>query len=112
MADDRSPDAETLIHNAREACRPGQNKRPEPCRSQNRMNSQKTETVYVCYNCGQDFSKWQGKCQNCGAWDTITEFRQPKRGPRAKGAAAKASEAVPLSSCKPCIGRPHAFHVS
>jgi DNA repair protein RadA/Sms len=65
------------------------------------MNSQKTETVYVCGNCGQDFSKWQGKCQNCGAWDTITEFRQPKRGPRAKGAAAKVSEAVPLSSCKP-----------
>jgi predicted ATP-dependent serine protease len=26
------------------------------------MNSQKTETVYVCSNCGQDFAKWQGKC--------------------------------------------------
>ena len=65
------------------------------------MNARKTETVYVCGNCGQDFSKWQGKCQNCGAWDTITEFRQPKRGPRAKEAAANVSEAVPLASCKP-----------
>jgi DNA repair protein RadA/Sms len=65
------------------------------------MNSQKTETVYVCNNCGQDFAKWQGKCQNCGAWDAITEFKQPKRGPRARTAAANVSEAVPLSSCKP-----------
>ena len=37
------------------------------------MNSQKTETVYVCGNCGQDFSKWQGKCPHCEAWNTLVE---------------------------------------
>jgi len=65
------------------------------------MNAKKTETVYVCSNCGQDFSKWLGRCTNCSAWDTITEFKQPKRTGATRAAAAQAKEIVELSSCKP-----------
>ncbi|HEX7511377.1 MAG TPA: DNA repair protein RadA, partial [Chitinivibrionales bacterium] len=65
------------------------------------MNAKKTETVYVCSNCGQDFSKWLGRCTNCSAWDTITEFKQPKRTGANRAAAAQAKEIVELSSCKP-----------
>jgi DNA repair protein RadA/Sms len=35
----------------------------------------KNKTSYVCTQCGQDFPRWQGRCDNCGTWDTISEFR-------------------------------------
>lgn len=37
--------------------------------------SKKVKTAYVCNSCGQDYTKWRGKCDNCGAWDTINEIR-------------------------------------
>ena len=39
--------------------------------------NQKTRTAYVCTECGQDYTKWRGKCDNCGLWDTIHEIRIP-----------------------------------
>jgi DNA repair protein RadA/Sms len=35
----------------------------------------KNNTSYVCTLWGQDFARWQGRCDNCGTWDTISEFR-------------------------------------
>ncbi len=34
----------------------------------------KTNTAYVCSECGADPSKWQGQCIACGAWNTLKEF--------------------------------------
>jgi DNA repair protein RadA/Sms len=28
---------------------------------------------YVCQNCGAEFSKWQGKCGQCGQWNRLVE---------------------------------------
>ena len=33
----------------------------------------KTKTVYICSECGTESAKWSGQCQNCGAWNTLTE---------------------------------------
>ena len=33
----------------------------------------KSETEYVCQNCEARFSKWQGQCDQCGAWSTLVE---------------------------------------
>ncbi|WP_027071855.1 DNA repair protein RadA [Luteimonas sp. J29] len=33
----------------------------------------KARTAFVCSECGSDFSKWQGQCSACGAWDTLSE---------------------------------------
>lgn len=33
----------------------------------------KEKTVYVCSNCGQEASKWIGKCPSCGLWNTYVE---------------------------------------
>ncbi|MCD7975668.1 MAG: DNA repair protein RadA [Tannerellaceae bacterium] len=33
----------------------------------------KAKTVYVCSSCGADSPKWQGKCPNCGEWNTYVE---------------------------------------
>jgi DNA repair protein RadA/Sms len=31
------------------------------------------KTAYVCNDCGAEFSKWQGQCGECGAWNTLSE---------------------------------------
>ena len=65
--------------------------------------AEKTKTVYVCRECGYTQAKWNGKCPECGEWNTLEEktlFPQPKSG---KTAAAPAllpedyTEAVLLS---------------
>lgn len=33
----------------------------------------KIRTVYICRECGFQSSKWNGKCQNCGEWNTFDE---------------------------------------
>ncbi len=33
----------------------------------------KSKTMYVCSNCGFESSKWNGRCQNCGEWNTFEE---------------------------------------
>lgn len=35
----------------------------------------KDKTAYVCSNCGQESSKWLGKCPSCGQWNTFREIR-------------------------------------
>src|SRR5207245_7046115 len=34
----------------------------------------KSKTAYVCNQCGAEYSKWQGQCESCGAWNTLSEF--------------------------------------
>ena len=29
--------------------------------------------TFVCQNCGTTYGRWQGKCDGCGEWNTITE---------------------------------------
>ncbi len=33
----------------------------------------KIKTVFVCSECGQEYSKWNGRCTACGSWNTIEE---------------------------------------
>lgn len=35
----------------------------------------KAKSAYVCNDCGADYSKWQGQCSACNAWNTLTEIR-------------------------------------
>lgn len=38
----------------------------------------KNKPSYVCTECGADYSRWLGQCNECKSWNTISEFRQPK----------------------------------
>lgn len=38
----------------------------------------KLKTAFVCNECGADAAKWQGQCPECGAWNTMQEFRVAK----------------------------------
>ncbi len=33
----------------------------------------KPKTQFICQNCGATYSKWSGKCDNCGEWNTLVE---------------------------------------
>ncbi len=33
----------------------------------------KARTQFVCQNCGSTHSKWAGRCDNCGEWNTLVE---------------------------------------
>ncbi|WP_028116372.1 DNA repair protein RadA [Ferrimonas senticii] len=35
----------------------------------------KAKSAYVCNECGADHPRWQGQCNACHAWNTLTEVR-------------------------------------
>lgn len=54
--------------------------------------------THVCQQCGQAYSKWMGKCQECGEWNSIVEERvveTPKHG--APRSVVERSEPLPIS---------------
>ena len=47
----------------------------------------KSKTSYVCQSCGAVTSKWSGKCESCGEWNTITA--EVTEGAMPKGLGSK-----------------------
>lgn len=39
----------------------------------------KAKTVYSCNECGAQFPKWTGQCQECGDWNTLQEEAAPQK---------------------------------
>ena len=39
------------------------------------MSKSKKTTVFVCEECGNESSTWQGQCRSCGAWNSFKEFK-------------------------------------
>lgn len=50
----------------------------------------KARLQFVCQTCGASYSKWSGRCENCGEWNTLVE----------QEVAAKGASAVAKSSGK------------
>lgn len=50
----------------------------------------KARLQFVCQTCGANYSKWSGRCENCGEWNTLVE----------QEVAAKGASAVAKSSGK------------
>lgn len=55
----------------------------------------RSQSVYRCTECGHDHPKWVGRCEGCGAWNTVAEephirpaaARRRRTAPGAPGAA-------------------------
>ena len=52
---------------------------------------------YVCASCGTVTSKWSGRCDGCGAWNTISEETPLSAGPASKSLGGKRGRSVPLT---------------
>ena len=55
----------------------------------------KAKTAYVCNQCGAEHTKWQGQCEACGAWNTLSEFVVEAAKPAAVKRAGYAGAAEP-----------------
>lgn len=56
----------------------------------------KATTAFTCTACGAAHKKWAGRCDACGAWNTIIEEAPLSQGP-GRGLGAHKGRAVPLS---------------
>jgi len=56
----------------------------------------KTAQTFVCQSCGAITGKWQGKCDDCGAWNSFVE-EAPLEAPGFEGGSAK-GKVVALAS--------------
>ena len=61
----------------------------------------KTKSAYVCTDCGADYSRWQGQCSACSAWNTLSEIRlssaSASRKAKSSGFAGSIASSKPLS---------------
>ncbi len=61
----------------------------------------KAKTAYVCNECGSDYAKWQGQCNDCGVWNSLQEIRlsstTKSSAAQAKGYAGVQKQLLDLS---------------
>ncbi len=60
-------------------------------------NKPKIKNIFLCISCGAEHSKWQGRCPDCGEWNSIVESEPAATHAQAR----KESKVVPLSSIRP-----------
>ena len=54
-------------------------------------------SVFYCTECGNETSKWAGRCPSCGAWNTIVEQAAPKTS----APAGKGRSMLPRAKARP-----------
>ncbi len=60
----------------------------------------KNKTVFFCSDCGNETTKWFGRCPACGAWNTLVEeekVTQSKSSPASSSATIKSEKPSKLS---------------
>ena len=57
----------------------------------------KTSVNFICQECGGSHRKWSGRCDDCGAWNTIAEERNEQPAGPGKRATGKPIKMQPLA---------------
>ncbi|SMX34210.1 DNA repair protein RadA [Actibacterium lipolyticum] len=57
----------------------------------------KATSSFTCSGCGAVHTKWSGRCDGCGAWNTITEEAPLSAGPKAKSLGGTRGKSLALS---------------
>src|SRR5436190_14401983 len=58
---------------------------------------------FICQNCGAVYNRWQGKCEACGEWNTISEEGAGVAAPLPGRQARKGR----LFALEPLVGETH-----
>ena len=58
--------------------------------------SKTTAASFTCTECGASYRKWAGRCDACGAWNSIVEEAPLSKGPGSKALTAR-GKTVPLT---------------
>lgn len=56
-----------------------------------------SETMFVCSNCGNEFSKWVGQCPACKEWNSLKEVKNSLKLNSSRALASKAPTVKNLS---------------
>lgn len=62
----------------------------------------KPRSLYRCAECGHGHPKWVGRCESCGAWNSVAEEAVPelRRGAARGGRAGRGAPARPARLCE------------
>ncbi len=60
----------------------------------------KSSTVFVCSNCGNESSKWFGRCVSCGEWNTCYEEKVNIKANGTKTNTPKQATPIKLNEVK------------
>lgn len=58
----------------------------------------KSQIIFICSNCQYKTPRWQGKCGNCGQWNTLEESKITTGRPAGKYPSLKSAQPVELGS--------------
>src|SRR5918997_3442658 len=57
----------------------------------------KQRTVFICQQCGNQQTRWLGKCPDCGTWDSFVEQTVAKQTARSAPGLTLATRPVPIT---------------
>jgi len=57
----------------------------------------KVKTTYVCQQCGAVSLRWEGRCSQCGEWNSLVEEQVVEEGPHVRAALQDGAEPVPIT---------------
>jgi DNA repair protein RadA/Sms len=72
----------------------------------------KAKTVYRCSDCGAEYSKWQGRCDTCGEWNTLVEEMAPAKVAAGGGASRRIGGTRSLAEGGSVVATPRLRDVS
>jgi DNA repair protein radA len=63
----------------------------------------KSRSQFICQQCGASFSKWAGKCENCGEWNSLVEQVISSGGSSAVDKSAGRGKALKTASVREAV---------
>lgn len=60
----------------------------------------KSKTTFSCTACGSVFTKWSGKCDGCGEWNTIVEDTPISSGPSSATLGSSKGKSITLTDLR------------
>ncbi|MFZ2152873.1 MAG: DNA repair protein RadA [Microgenomates group bacterium] len=64
-----------------------------------------TEIIFVCSNCGNEFTKWNGQCSACGEWNSLKEVKSSSSYKVRKVGKSESTSVKKLSELKVIEGK-------